>query len=114
MCSSCSSCDCRDREFRIVVEAPDRDLMRKILKKIIRMEGLMATEAEQINAVSAKFDDLAADVRAALAAITADAQTQLGPDGQAALDALTQKIDSLDSEIEQDETPSAEVAEPTS
>jgi uncharacterized coiled-coil protein SlyX len=62
------------------------------------LEIRMATEAEQLTALSAKVDDLISDVRAALAALTAD-RDNLGPDGQAALDTLTAKVDAFDAEV---------------
>lgn len=58
----------------------------------------MATEAEQITALTTKVDDLVADVRAALAALEAD-RNNLGADGQAALDTLTAKVDAFDAEV---------------
>lgn len=64
-----------------------------------RMEQLMATEAEQITAVTAKVDDLVADVRALVAALEADPNTTLGDEGQAALDALAAKVDAFDAEV---------------
>lgn len=58
----------------------------------------MATEAEALNELSVKVDDLIADVRAALAVISGPDNT-LGPDGQAALDALSAKVDAFDAEV---------------
>lgn len=69
-----------------------------ILTKLTSLEEHMATEAEQLNALSAKLDDVMADVRAALAILTAE-RDNLGPDGQAALDALTAKVDAFDAEV---------------
>lgn len=69
-----------------------------ILNALTRMEEAMATEAEQINALSAKVDDLIADVRAALAALEAD-RDNLGEAGQAALDALSDKLAAFDAEV---------------
>lgn len=69
-----------------------------ITDRMIRMEQLMATEAEQINTLTAKVDDLVADVRAALAALVAE-RDNLGPEGQAALDTLTAKVDAFDAEV---------------
>ena len=59
----------------------------------------MATEAEQLNALSAKVDDLVADVRAALEALANAPDTTLGADGQAAFDALGAKLDAFDAEV---------------
>lgn len=70
----------------------------EVTDRLQRMEALMATEAEQINALTAKVDDLVADVRAALAALVAE-RDNLGPDGQAALDALVSKVDAFDAEV---------------
>src|SRR5688572_11944198 len=67
-------------------------------EQLNRMEQLMATEAEQINALTVKVDDLVADVRAALAALEAEREN-LGADGQAALDALTAKVEAFDAEV---------------
>lgn len=69
-----------------------------ILNTLVRMEEKMATEAEQLNALSATIDDLIADVRAALAVLVAD-RDNLGPDGQAALDALVAKVAAFDAEV---------------
>jgi uncharacterized coiled-coil protein SlyX len=69
-----------------------------IAVQLTRMENTMATEAEQLTALSTKVDDLVADVRAALAALAAD-RDSLGPDGQAALDSLTAKVDAFDAEV---------------
>lgn len=62
------------------------------------LEARMATETEQITALTAKVDDLTNDVRAALAILTAE-RDNLGPEGQAALDALTAKVEAFDAEV---------------
>lgn len=80
---------------------------------IQRLENLMATEAEQLNAMSAKVDDLVADVRAALEILRAE-RDNLGPDGQAAFDALDAKLAAFDAEIgdaDGSDTPPAEPVE---
>lgn len=59
-----------------------------------RMESLMATAAEQIDALTAKFDDLIADVRVVVAE-----RENLTPAGQAAADRLAAKLDAFDTEI---------------
>ena len=64
----------------------------------------MATEAEALNALSVKVDDLIADVRAALTVISGPDNT-LGPDGQAALDGLVAKVDAFDAEVTAEPTP---------
>lgn len=69
-----------------------------ITDRMIRMEQLMATEAEQINTLTVKVDDLVSDVRAALAALSLE-RDNLGPEGQVALDTLTAKVDAFDAEV---------------
>lgn len=69
-----------------------------IINHLNHLESMMATEAEQLNALSAKFDDLVADVRAALAALVAQ-RDNLSVEGQAALDALVAKVDAFDAEV---------------
>jgi len=66
--------------------------------RIARMEHHMATAAEQINALTAKVDDLVNDVRAALSALGAEREN-LTADGQAALDTLNAKVDAFDAEV---------------
>jgi hypothetical protein len=66
-----------------------------ILTKIDTLEALMATAAEQITALSAKVDDIAADFAALVAALAAEREN-LTPAGQEALDAATAKLDALD------------------
>ncbi|MFG1846758.1 hypothetical protein [Micromonospora carbonacea] len=63
-----------------------------------RMESAMATAAEQINNLSAKVDDIAADFRAFRDAMNAEREN-LTPDGQAALDAANAKLDAFDTEV---------------
>lgn len=63
-----------------------------------RMEARMATEAEQITAMSAKVDDLVSDVRAALDILRAE-RDNLGEAGQAAFDALSAKVEAFDAEV---------------
>lgn len=66
--------------------------------RIRNMEETMATAAEQINALTAKVDDLVSDVRAALVALGAEREN-LTADGQAALDTLNAKVDAFDQEV---------------
>lgn len=66
--------------------------------RINDLEELMATAAEQLNDLSTRFDDFTADVRAALAALTAE-RDNLTPDGQVALDALSAKLQAADLEV---------------
>ena len=63
-----------------------------------RIEALMATEVEQFEALSAKVDDLAADVREAIRILTEE-RANLSPEGQVAADALTAKVDTLDAQV---------------
>lgn len=63
-----------------------------------RMESLMATEAELIAALNQKFNGFVDDVRARLVQLEAE-RDQLGPDGQAALDALTAAVDAAAAEV---------------
>jgi uncharacterized coiled-coil protein SlyX len=83
----------------VTVYVNDETTLRRIIREEIHtLEELMATEAEQITALDTKVTDLISDVRAALAALEAD-RDNLGPDGQAALDTLTAKIDAFDTEV---------------
>lgn len=82
-----------------------------ILVKLEQLETKMANEAEQINALSAKVDDLVADVRAALDILRAE-RDNFGTEGQAAFDSLVAKVDAFDAEVgdaDSSDTP----AEPT-
>lgn len=65
---------------------------------IYRQETRMATAAQQIDALSTKFDDLASDVRAAVATLSAEREN-LTADGQAAVDRLSAKVAAFDTEI---------------
>ena len=67
-------------------------------EQLNRLESMMANEAEQINALSAKVDDLVSDVRAALEILRAE-RDNLGEAGQAAFDELAAKVDAFDTEI---------------
>lgn len=58
----------------------------------------MATAAEQLNELSAKVDDLVADVRALVDQLEAEREN-LTEAGQAALDGLVAKVDAFDAEI---------------
>lgn len=66
-----------------------------ITDRLAALEALMATAAEQITALSAKVDDIAADFAALVAALAAEREN-LTEAGQAALDAATAKLDALD------------------
>lgn len=89
------------------------DGLVELAASVQRMENTMANEAEQINTLSGKVDDLIADVRALVGILTADREN-LGPDGQAALDALSAKVDAFDAEVgdaDGSDTPPAEPVE---
>jgi uncharacterized coiled-coil protein SlyX len=61
---------------------------------LTRLEHDMATAAEQLDTLSAKFDDMAADVRAVF-----EERKNLSEDGQAALDRLAAKVNAFDTEV---------------
>jgi hypothetical protein len=87
----------------LYVNGPTPEAILALIRTAIRdelnpLEALMTAESDAITALDAKVTDLIADVRAALAAISADPGT-LGPDGQAALDTLTAKVDAFDVEV---------------
>lgn len=69
-----------------------------ILSRFDALEALMATAAEQINALSAKVDDIAADFIALRDAMLVEREN-LTEAGQAALDAANAKVDALDVEV---------------
>lgn len=87
-------CTCGDTT-NININVPGLD---EVLAHINRLEQAMATAAEQLTALSAKVDDLAADVRAALEILRADRE-KLSDAGQAAFDELEAKVDAFDAEI---------------
>jgi outer membrane murein-binding lipoprotein Lpp len=80
------------------------DALAELATQVISVKELVMNEAEQINALNAKVDDLITDVRTALEALAAD-RDALGPDGQAALDTLTAKVEAFDTEVGGDATP---------
>lgn len=85
-----------------------------VLARLDHLEDLMATEAEQLGALSAKVDDLVADVRAALEALRAE-RDNFGAEGQAAFDALAAKVAAFDAEVgdvDGSDTPPEPVEEP--
>jgi hypothetical protein len=92
--------DCGRLHLVVIDLNPFMDHLDRKLKLIhaeLRKLGRhMATATEQLNALSAKVDDLVADVRAALAVINGD---ELSTDAQAALDAITVKVDAFDTEV---------------
>ena len=74
------------------------DALADLATQVTTIKELVMTEADAINALSAKFDAFASDVRALIAA-AATVRDQLGPDGVAALDSLTAKLEALDTEV---------------
>lgn len=74
------------------------DALTDLVTQVVTIKELVMTEADAINALTAKFDSFAEDVRALVAA-AAVVRDQLGPDGQTALDSLTAKLDALDVEV---------------
>ena len=69
-----------------------------ILNRLHRMETAMASASQQLTDLSSRFDDFTSDVRAAMSALAAEREN-LTPDGQAALDLLSQKLDAADTEV---------------
>jgi hypothetical protein len=70
----------------------------RAVRALPRLEIAMASAAEQLTELSAKVDDLVADVRALLAAAAGDREN-LSTDGQAAFDSLAAKVDAFDAEV---------------
>jgi uncharacterized coiled-coil protein SlyX len=66
-----------------------------VLNKLTSLEERVATAAEQITALSAKVDDIAADFTALVTALNAEREN-LTEAGQAALDAANAKLEALD------------------
>lgn len=69
-----------------------------VTHRLDTLEASMATAAEQLTALTAKVDDVVADVRAALEILRADREN-LSESGQAAFDTLSAKVDAFDTEI---------------
>ena len=88
------------RELVLIKSRQDalRYEVNRMRHELFEMRNIVATEAEALNALSVKVDDLIADVRAALAVISGP-DNKLGPDGQAALDTLSAKVDAFDAEL---------------
>ena len=89
--------------IHVHVDGPSAAEIRHIVAEqmvlaLLPVKEQIMTEAEAIGALDAKVTDLIADVRAALAALEAD-RDNLGPAGQAALDALTAKVAAFDAEV---------------
>lgn len=66
--------------------------------RLDRLETLMETAAAQIEAMSARVDDIHADFTALVAALNAEREN-LTEAGQAALDAATAKLTALDEAV---------------
>ncbi len=66
-----------------------------VIDRLNQLEVRMATAAEQIDALSAKVDDIAADFAALVTALNAEREN-LTEAGQAALDAANAKLTALD------------------
>lgn len=69
-----------------------------VLNKLTSLEASVATAAEQIDALSAKVDDIAADFSALVTALAAEREN-LTEAGQAALDVAVAKVDALDAAV---------------
>lgn len=92
--------DSRDAQRFLGIDRIRRDVrtLLEIPALLTVLEEQMATAREQLNDLSTKVDDLVADVRAAKEALEADREN-LSPDGQTALDELSQKIEAFDAEV---------------
>ena len=94
------TCDCGQHHLLVIdfdplIEAVE-DKLKPIRSELRKLGRDMATATEQLTALTAKVDDLIADVRAALAVIGGD---ELSDEAQASLDALTAKVDAFDAEV---------------
>jgi hypothetical protein len=85
------ACTCGD-STTININIPGLDI---VLAQLQRMENLMVREAEVLDTILGKVNDVFADVRALLAAERA----QMSDEGQAKADELTAAIDAFDAEI---------------
>jgi hypothetical protein len=74
------------------------DMVESLHARFNQLEANVATAAEQITALSAKVDDIAADFIALRDAMLAEREN-LTEAGQAALDAANAKLDALDAEV---------------
>lgn len=92
--------DSRDVQRFLGIDRIRRDVrnLLEIPALLTTLEEHMATAREQLNDLSAKVDDLVADVRAAKDALEADREN-LSEEGQTALDELTAKVDAFDQEV---------------
>jgi hypothetical protein len=93
-------CECGSHHLLVIdfdplIEAIE-DKLKPIRAELRKLGKDMATATEQLTALSAKVDDLVADVRAALAVINGDT---LSTEAQAALDGVNAKLDAFDAEV---------------
>lgn len=86
----------RDRVRRLLGTDVIPLVLHRLDHRIHHLEALMATATQQLADLSAKVDDLIADVRAALATINGD---ELSDEAQAALDGLSAKVAAFDTEV---------------
>jgi uncharacterized coiled-coil protein SlyX len=70
----------------------------EITALLIRLENVMATAREDLEALSGKVDDLMADFQAFRDAAQADRQ-KFSPEAQEAFDTLSAKVDAFDTEV---------------
>jgi len=88
-------CGCNQPVVIPIDLTPVMTMLGTVLERITTLEVLMATAAEQIDALSAKVDDIAADFTALVAALAAEREN-LTAAGQAALDSAVAKVAALD------------------
>lgn len=69
-----------------------------IVPQLDRLESTMATAAEQLAQLDGRFDDFAADVQAKLDILGQDREN-FSEAGQAAFDALSEKLAALDTQV---------------
>jgi len=69
-----------------------------ILTTLQHLEATMATATEQLTALAAKVDDIAADFTALVTALAAEREN-LTEAGQAALDTAVAKVEALDAAV---------------
>ncbi len=98
------ACQCGETT-NININVPGLDIL---LAGINRLEQLMAREAEVLETILGKVNDVFADVRALLASERA----QMSDEGQAKADELTAAIDAFDAEIGDADGSDAPPAEP--
>ena len=82
-------------DTNLTINIPGLDI---VLAQIAELKEILMNETEQLTALSAKVDDLVADVRAALEILRAE-RDNFGAEGQAAFDELSAKVDAFDTEV---------------